>query len=494
VQASTSAIPNWIRWNYEGIERKPAYPLLRSLADALAGSIGDPRIAYENSPQHERFGSMRIFENMALLTGRATLEGVLLQTATTSPYIYWLQSQISKLGTGIIPGYSYPDFDPGRAAPRLALFNARDLIALTSELKTALDGDARWERSFVQEPYAIYRLRDAEPHYVRVPRFEPVLLESPQWKRDFHRWFATDAALDVPLVAARSVPEGDRALFPQRSASPVDLPRVPVDAVCSIEERIDHLAIEFTTSCPGRPHWISVSYFPNWRAEGARGPFLASPGLMLVVPDGPRVRLVFGRIAVDWLGIGLSALGIGVCLAGVRARVWAEPSGAWARTLDAAHPWLLAGGLAAVVLLSGWHAVRSHGANYLFARGRAAFDAEDYAEAARDLGRARRIGPHASHAADATFYRAASLLRMAEPARALEGYEEVIAEYPDSIWVAESHYHVGLCLVQLGRPEEAAARFRYVLERHPASIWARYAREQLANLGQEPSAPGIRDG
>jgi TolA-binding protein len=156
--------------------------------------------------------------------------------------------------------------------------------------------------------------------------------------------------------------------------------------------------------------------------------------------------------------------------------------------LDAAHPWLLAGALALVVPLTGWNTMRSHGANYLYARGRAAFDAEDYARAARELDVAQRIGPRASHAASAAFYRAASLLRMNEPARALEGYERVIAQYPDSIWVAESHYHVGLCLVQLGRPEEATARFRYVLERHPASVWARHAREQLAKLGPEPPA------
>ncbi|MGH7287589.1 MAG: 6-pyruvoyl-tetrahydropterin synthase-related protein, partial [Myxococcota bacterium] len=252
-QSSTTAIARWIQWNYEGLERKPAYPLLRALTGELEGSIGDPRIAYENSPLHDRFGSMRVFENLALFTGRATLEGVLLQTAPTSPYIYWLQSQISKLGTHVIPGYGYPDFDPTRAAPRLALFNARDLIARTPELRAALDADARWERTFVEEPYAIYRLREADPHYVRVPRFAPVLLESPEWKRNFHRWFANDATLDIPLVAARSMPEEDRVLFPQRSASPDELPRVPLDVTCAIDERIDHLAIEFTTSCPGRP-------------------------------------------------------------------------------------------------------------------------------------------------------------------------------------------------------------------------------------------------
>ena len=67
---------------------------------------------------------MRIFESLPHLAGRATLEGVLLQTAVNSPFIYWIQSQISKQGTGVIPGYSYPTVDSARGTKRLELFNA----------------------------------------------------------------------------------------------------------------------------------------------------------------------------------------------------------------------------------------------------------------------------------------------------------------------------------------------------------------------------------
>ena len=38
------------------------------------------------------------------------------------------------------------------------------------------------------------------------------------------------------------------------------------------------------TSRPGHPLLVKVSYHPRWRAEGADGPYLVSPGLMLVVP------------------------------------------------------------------------------------------------------------------------------------------------------------------------------------------------------------------
>src|SRR6185503_12935369 len=96
-------IPSWVRWNYEGVERKAGYPALVELADALRGSMRDPRVGYEFSPTYGSMGSMRIFESLPLLAGRATLEGLLLQTPVTSPFIYYMQSQVSERGTSVIP-------------------------------------------------------------------------------------------------------------------------------------------------------------------------------------------------------------------------------------------------------------------------------------------------------------------------------------------------------------------------------------------------------
>ena len=88
-----------MRWNYEGIERKTPYGVLQHLMAALEGTLADPRVAYEHSPSHDAFGSMRIFESLPRLAHRATLEGVLLQTAVTAPYVYYIQSLVSAQGT-----------------------------------------------------------------------------------------------------------------------------------------------------------------------------------------------------------------------------------------------------------------------------------------------------------------------------------------------------------------------------------------------------------
>ena len=483
VMTSISFVPTWINWNYEGLERKPSYGLLTGILGAVHGTITDPRVAYENSPLHDRFGSMRVFEDLPLLAGRPTLEGVLLQTAVTSPPIYWLQSQISKQGSGVIPGYSYPSMDLARATPRLALFNASDMITVTPEVTGQLEQDPRWQRTFHQAPYSVFHLKNADGHYVRVPRFRPVLLETARWKRDFVRWFATDSMLDVPIVAAASVPADERDRFPLASRSAVDLPRERLPEGCRIEEHLDHMAIDFTTTCPGLPHVVAVSYYPNWHVEGARRTYLVSPAFMLVFPDGPHVRLVFRRVASDWLGIAATLAGLGLCLTALRRPAAAvEPSPAVAEALGAARPWALGLGIVFVVLATTWNVTRDYGAGFFYQRGWKAFAAQDYPNALWNFSRAIELGGESSTAADATFFHAASLLRSGDPAGALAGYRAVVERFPDSVWVAESHYHVGLCLKQLGRRREAKARFRYVMVTYPGNRWAGFAAEQFREL------------
>ncbi|HEX6131059.1 MAG TPA: tetratricopeptide repeat protein, partial [Actinomycetota bacterium] len=413
--------------------------------------------------------------------GRATLEGVLLQTAVNSPFIYWIQSQISKQGTGVIPGYSYPAVDPVRGTKRLELYNAHDIITNTPEVQKALDGDPRWTRTFRRSPYAIYHLKDADPHYVRVPKFQPVLVDPKEWKHAFHAWFSRDELLDVPLVLARTVPPDQRRLFPLTSPSTTDLPRQPIGRTCEIDEQLDHMEIRFTTTCPGVPHWIAVSYFPNWQVEGAPGVHLASPAFMMVVPERETVVLRFRRIGADWLGIAATLAGLVLLVVAVPAP--ARAVGAIDRGLHAAHPFLVPIVIVLVVGMSVLNAARDFGPQWFYKRGWAAFSSNDYEAARREFEWAIRLGGDSNTAADATFFRAASLFRTDRFEEAMEGYQRIPEDFPHSIWVAESIYHVGLCLRRLDRIDEAIARFRHVVETYPSDRWAGFSREQLQQLG-----------
>jgi hypothetical protein len=53
-----------------------------------------------------------------------------------------------------------------------------------------------------------------------------------------------------------------------------------------------------------------VSYFPNWKATGADGPWRAAPNLMVVVPTSHDVTLHYGSSPADEIGQAISVLSL----------------------------------------------------------------------------------------------------------------------------------------------------------------------------------------
>ena len=90
----------------------------------------------------------------------------------------------------------------------------------------------------------------------------------------------------------------------------------PADAVSDIA--VENHKISFSTTAVGVPHLVKVSYFPNWTATGADGPWRATPSLMVVVPTSEEVVLEFqdtwaetgGKIATLVGVLGLVGVGI----------------------------------------------------------------------------------------------------------------------------------------------------------------------------------------
>jgi hypothetical protein len=97
---------------------------------------------------------------------------------------------------------------------------------------------------------------------------------------------------------------------------------VPADAVSDIE--IDNHRISFNTKAVGMPHLIKVSYFPNWTAEGAQGPWRAAPSLMVVVPTSETVVLEFQDTWAETFGKVATVLGLLIL---VGTLVWRRSAG-----------------------------------------------------------------------------------------------------------------------------------------------------------------------
>jgi hypothetical protein len=68
--------------------------------------------------------------------------------------------------------------------------------------------------------------------------------------------------------------------------------------------------IRFHVSRTGVPVVVRTSYFPNWEAHGARGPWRLSPNLMVVVPTSRNVSVHFARSGAEKIGAAGTVLGL----------------------------------------------------------------------------------------------------------------------------------------------------------------------------------------
>jgi hypothetical protein len=134
-----------------------------------------------------------------------------------------------------------------------------------------------------------------------------VLEDAPKGGRDWTDavmpWYRSPERWDVPLAA-------DGPSSWPRVAEGQDPERRPTRRARVTDVATDDDHISFTVDRPGSPVLVKTSYFPNWEASGAEGPWRVSPNLMVVVPTDTHVELRYGTTGVDVLGWAVTILGV----------------------------------------------------------------------------------------------------------------------------------------------------------------------------------------
>jgi hypothetical protein len=284
VVPNTRFIKSWVKWNYEGFEKKATWPIFKGINDYLQQG-GGGRVVYEHSPLHNAFGTERAFENLPYFAKRNTLEGLYMQSSVSSPFIFYIQSEVSKVCSGPFPQYKYTSLNVPAALPHLKLFNVTEYIVRTPETKKQVQAvpELKLEKTFGE--YEIYRLTINDGHYVVPVKEHPVVTDRHNWKNKAYDWFRSAPVLEAPLPGAQ------------------------------VTEKIGQEEIWFKTNYVGKPHLIKISYHPNWQVIGADKIYLAYPSFMLVYPTQPEVKLYFGKTVFNRLGAALTFLGLTIILA-----------------------------------------------------------------------------------------------------------------------------------------------------------------------------------
>jgi hypothetical protein len=304
--------PGWARYNYEGFEVKSGWPQARALFDTLRG-LPPGRVMWEFSRDYESFGTTRTLENIPVFAGQDTMEGLLIESSLNAPFHFINQAETSQTQTQAVPGLAYPGFDFPTGLRHLRMFGVRYYVAYTDQAKKAAK-DAKLPVVATSGKFVIYQVGDG--HLVEVPSYRPVLLDDPDWRGNSLTWYRTVKWLDVQLAYASKGDKDARAAFADPGRLPVrDLPHQALRSPGPVPSRmVGDDQLEFTTDRIGEPHVVKVSYFPNWHVEGAKGPWMLSPGLMVVVPTQANVRLVYRDTPMDLAGKALTVGGVAVLL------------------------------------------------------------------------------------------------------------------------------------------------------------------------------------
>jgi hypothetical protein len=340
----------WAEWNYSGYEdtsassTKPkAYGEYRTLIDAMR-RLPPGRATWEGGSAIDAYGTSLALMLLPYWTdGRiASTEGLYYESAASTPYVFMAVAPVSGSGSASNPvrGLDYrtiTDFDLG--VRYLRLLGVRYYLAHTGEAK--IRADAHPDLRLVDEVrdvdelppsgWNVYEVRD--PRTVAPLRYEPVVVEpragrqsecfgrepeegrnDPElgaWECVAAGWWNDPAALDRPLAAGGPA-SWDRV--PADRATDAPRERLPPVRVTDVRETDD--SVSFRVSRTGVPVVVRTSYYPNWEADGADGPWRVTPNFMVVVPTSRSVTLRYARSTPEWLGLGLSVVGL-VGLAGL---------------------------------------------------------------------------------------------------------------------------------------------------------------------------------
>jgi len=326
-------VDGWAKWNYEGYESKEPWPEYEALMTEI-DALPEGRVHWEANSELNQYGTPMSPMLIPYWTegSHPSMEGLYFESSLTTPFHFINSSEMSEKPSNPIPGLTYHTGEMERGLKHLELFGVDYYVSFTPEATERADGLSEMTKLVTTGPFSIYQLPETE--LVEAATFLPAVYEVPEhgildsltgastvtgsdgqelpsffdmaleWYEDvdnLDQWVVTDGPEEWPRIES----------LEERPNVPIDTPDNAVSDVV-----VDNHRISFTTTAIGVPHLIKVSYFPNWEAQGADGPWRATPSLMVVVPTSEQVVLEFEDTWAENGGKVASAVGL-VALAGV---------------------------------------------------------------------------------------------------------------------------------------------------------------------------------
>ncbi len=318
-----SFVRSWARWNYTGYVGKDAYAEYRDLIltmEQVGRDHGCGRSFWEYEKELNRYGTPMALMLLPHWTNGCigSMEGLFFEASATTPFHFLTQVELSAAPSAAQRDLPYDGFNIDKGIEHLQLMGVRYYLATSVQALTAARAHPDLTEIATSGPWVIFQIADSP--LVQPLTNQPAVLAGVSdaqhdWicrtKDDKGRcagpavaWFENPSRWNIYLASS-----GPRAWQRVSADHPAPTPRpVPLAKVSHLDVGTDSIA--FDVDRPGTPVLVKASYFPNWRASGAEGPYRVAPNLMVVVPTGRHVELTYGREPIEWAGYALTALGI----------------------------------------------------------------------------------------------------------------------------------------------------------------------------------------
>ncbi len=366
----------WAASNAAGAESKPGWSEFHSLMNVL-NTLPPGRALWEfDRKTFDRYGTGMALMSIPYWTKSriGSSEGLFFEASATTPFHFLTAALVSAKPSNPQRRLPYKSFSIDEGVDRMRSLGMRYYMAVTPTSKLAADNEPSLKKVAASGPYVIYEISNfgvvsalTEQPVVATgidgtlnggfidlgvalwskPDLYPanVALTGPRdWERIRIETTAaqtsgtpsatstankTDTTSSTSSTKAGST-AGSTSSTPKAAKTPTPLPkrgadirvasfdRTPLPPVTVSDVVVKNESVRFTVDKIGVPVLVRISYFPNWKAHGATGPYRTTPNFMIVVPTQNEVRLDFDYAAADKVGWVITLTGIGGL-----AAVWA---------------------------------------------------------------------------------------------------------------------------------------------------------------------------
>ena len=347
-------VDGWARWNFTGYEGKSAYGEYRALVETMKGIGEDPRYGcgralWENNGELNKYGTTMALMLLPHWTNGCigSMEGLFFEASGTTPYHFIAAAAMSKQSSNPVRELRYNDNDAALGVRYLQELGVRYYMGFTPEAVREAATQPELREIARSGPWVIYQVADSD---LVVPlEVQPVVVGErvdddaqlahrddakerwleigTSWFQNPDDWLALPAAdgpeswqrVRIGIDFDRRVGEPDdrsRRVDVVVPREPVTITKVPAAQVTDVVQ--GRSSVSFRVDTIGTPILVRTSYFPNWRASGAEGPFRVAPNMMVVVPTNNDVTLTFGRSMLDVVAYLITLVGIVIVVRWVR--------------------------------------------------------------------------------------------------------------------------------------------------------------------------------